>query len=161
MQIMMPPPSNFKWQKPDGSLDMDSLLHEFQKFWRRHSEIWEEKSDYTEAFPHLLLLAFLQRIMNGGGQIDREVGAGRGRMDLFVEYPDYKCVMEIKIRHDYDSYDQFLEEALEQTIRYRDHFDKNLPAYLLIFDRRSDSKKAVWDERIKWEEKEGVTVVGL
>ncbi|MDR1223953.1 MAG: hypothetical protein LBL07_13910 [Tannerella sp.] len=26
MQIMMPPPSNFKWQKPDGSLDMDSLL---------------------------------------------------------------------------------------------------------------------------------------
>jgi hypothetical protein len=57
MQIMMPPPSNFKWQKPDGRLDMDSLLQEFQKFWRRYSELWEAKSDYTEAFPHLLLLA--------------------------------------------------------------------------------------------------------
>ncbi|MDR1525372.1 MAG: hypothetical protein LBS79_09015, partial [Tannerella sp.] len=162
MQIMMPPPSNFKWQKPDGSLDMDSLLKEFQKFWRRYSEIWEAKSDYTEAFPHLLLLAFMQRILNGGGRIDREVGAGRGRMDLFVEYEDYRCVIEIKIRHDYDSYNALLDEALEQTLRYRDRFDKNIPAYLLIFDRRSESKKATWDERIQWDENvDGVTVAGL
>jgi hypothetical protein len=141
---------------------MDSLLREFQKFWRRYSEIWESKSDYTEAFPHLLLLAFLQRILNGGGRIDREVGAGRGRMDLFVEYEDYRCVIEIKIRHDYDSYSQLLDEALEQTIGYRDRFDKNIPAYLLIFDRRSESKKGTWEERIKWNENiEGVTVVGL
>lgn len=42
----------------DGTLDMDTLLREFQKFWRRHSEIWEEKADYTEAF--------LQRVVNGG-----------------------------------------------------------------------------------------------
>jgi hypothetical protein len=162
MQIMMPPPSGFKWQKPDGSLDMDSLLKEFQKFWRRYSEIWEAKSDYTEAFPHLLLLAFMQRILNGGGRIDREVGAGRGRMDLFVEYEAYRCVIELKIRHDYDGYDLLLLEALEQTLRYRDHFDKNIPAYLLIFDRRSESKKAPWEERITWDENvDGVTVAGL
>jgi hypothetical protein len=35
----IPSPSAWQWQKPDGSLDMDSLLREFQKFWRRHSEI--------------------------------------------------------------------------------------------------------------------------
>jgi hypothetical protein len=162
MQIMMPPPSNFKWQKPDGSLDMDSLLKEFQKFWRRYSEIWEAKSDYTEAFPHLLLLAFMQRLLNGGGHIDSEVGAGRGRMDLFVEYGDYRCVIEIKILHDYDGYNSLLSEALEQTLRYRDRFDKNIPAYLLIFDRRSESKKAAWEERITWNENvEGVIVAGL
>ncbi|GHT36832.1 hypothetical protein FACS189435_0600 [Bacteroidia bacterium] len=56
----MPPPSSWKWQKPGGSLDMDSLLKEFQRFWRRHADIWEQKADYTEAFPHLLLMAFLQ-----------------------------------------------------------------------------------------------------
>ncbi|MDR0757687.1 MAG: AAA-like domain-containing protein [Tannerella sp.] len=162
MQIMMPPPSNFKWQKPDGSLDMDSLLKEFQKFWRRYSELWESKSDYTEAFPHLLLLAFMQRLLNGGGHIDREVGAGRGRMDLFVEYGDYRCVVEIKILHDYDSYRSLLAEAIEQTLRYRDRFDKGIPAYLLVFDRRSESKKATWEERITWTENvEGVTVAGL
>jgi hypothetical protein len=158
---ILPPPSNFKWQKPDGSLDMDSLLKEFQKFWRRYSEIWEAKSDYTEAFPHLLLLAFLQRILNGGGDIDREIGAGRGRMDLFVEYENFCCVIELKIWHDYDSYNILLQEALEQVTGYRDHFSKDIPAYLLIFDRRSEAKKAVWEERIKWEEKDSVTVVGL
>ncbi|MDR0681058.1 MAG: hypothetical protein LBG15_04290, partial [Dysgonamonadaceae bacterium] len=103
-----------------------------------------------------------QRILNGGGRIDREVGAGRGRMDLFVEYEDYRCVIEIKILHDYDSYRSLLDEAIEQTLRYRDRFDKTIPAYLLIFDRRSESKKAVWEERITWNENvEGVTVAGL
>jgi hypothetical protein len=61
-----------------------------------------------------------------------------------------------------DSYSSLLDEALEQTLRYRDRFDKNIPAYLLIFDRRSESKKGSWDERIIWEENvEGVTVAGL
>jgi hypothetical protein len=34
--------------------------------------------DYTEAFLHLLLMAFLQRILNGEGNIDREYAASRG-----------------------------------------------------------------------------------
>lgn len=75
----LPPPSTWQWQKPNGDLDMDRLLKEFQKFWRRHSEIWEQRADYTEAFPHLLLMAFLQRVLNGGGNIEREYAAGRGR----------------------------------------------------------------------------------
>ncbi|MDR3184329.1 MAG: PD-(D/E)XK nuclease domain-containing protein [Prevotellaceae bacterium] len=162
MQIMMPPPSNFKWQKPDGSLDMDSLLQEFQQFWRDNSELWEAKSDYTEAFPHLLLLAFLQRILNGGGRIDREVAAGSGKMDLYVEYHGYKCIMEIKVLRDSKSYERVLEEGLQQIKRYQDRKAPGAPLYLLIFDRRSESKKAAWEERIKWDEnEERVTVVGL
>ncbi|MDR2578318.1 MAG: ATP-binding protein, partial [Chitinispirillales bacterium] len=58
------PEPDWQWEKPDGAIDMDALLKEFQKFWRRHSEIWEEKMNYTEAFPHLLLMAFLQRVLN-------------------------------------------------------------------------------------------------
>ncbi|MDR0763874.1 MAG: AAA-like domain-containing protein [Bacteroidales bacterium] len=163
MQIMMPPRSDFKWQKEDGSLDMDSMLKEFQGFWRRHSEIWEEKSDYTEAFPHLLLMAFLQRILNGGGDIDRDAAAGSGRMDLYVKYNDYRCVIEIKLFRDYDSFKTLKEKALIQTLRYRDRFDKNTPAYLIIFDRRSEDKKADWDSRITWEvdNDNGITVIGV
>jgi hypothetical protein len=74
-QAMIPEPE-WQWEKPDGSLDMDALLREFQIFWRENSEIWEEKMSYTEAFPHLLLMAFLQRVLNGGGRIDREYAAG-------------------------------------------------------------------------------------
>jgi hypothetical protein len=44
---------------------MDNLLLEFQAFWQANSEEWEKKSKYTEAFPHLLLMAFLQRVING------------------------------------------------------------------------------------------------
>jgi hypothetical protein len=64
-QLAIPAPE-FRWENADGSLDMDTLLKEFQQFWRENSETWEEKSDYTEAFPHLLLMAFLQRVLNGG-----------------------------------------------------------------------------------------------
>ena len=38
-QDAMPEPE-WQWEKCDGSLDMDALLKEFQKFWRRNSEIW-------------------------------------------------------------------------------------------------------------------------
>jgi type II secretory pathway predicted ATPase ExeA len=156
-----PPPSTWKWQKEDGSLDMDSLLKEFQRFWRKNADIWEEKSDYTEAFPHLLLMAFLQRIMNGTGDIDREVAAGSGRMDLYIKHKEYRCIIEVKIRHYYESYESVLEEGLEQIKKYRDTIDKTIPAYLIIFDRRQIEKRATWDERITWKEMpDGITIVG-
>jgi hypothetical protein len=93
-QAMIPEPE-WQWEKLDSSLDMDALLKEFQKFWRRNSELWEQKMNYTEAFPHLLLMAFLQRVLNGGGNIDREYAAGRGRMDLAVEYNNKFYIIEI------------------------------------------------------------------
>lgn len=42
---------------------------------------------YHEVAPQLVLMAFLQRIVNGGGFIDREYGIGRYRMDLLVHWP--------------------------------------------------------------------------
>jgi hypothetical protein len=158
-QLAIPQPS-WKWQKPDGSLDMDRLLKEFQVFWRRHSEIWEQKSNYTEAFPHLLLMAFLQRVINGGGNIDREYAAGRGRMDLVVEYNKQYYIIEVKLIHYYDSPAVVREEGLEQIRTYRDKINASAPAYLIIFDRRPETKQKPWEERIQWEQDGDVTVLG-
>jgi hypothetical protein len=144
----IPSPSSWKWQKDNGELDMDRLLQEFQKFWRRHSEIWEEKADYTEAFPHLLLTAFLQRVTNGGGHIEREYAAGRGRMDIAVEYAGKCYIVEIKIVYYYDTPAAVREEGLEQIREYRDRTDASAPAYLVIFDRRPAAKKLSWDEKL-------------
>ncbi|MDR1593407.1 MAG: PD-(D/E)XK nuclease domain-containing protein, partial [Prevotellaceae bacterium] len=157
-----PPLSEWQWQKPDGELDMDKLLLEFQKFWRRHSEIWEEKADYTEAFPHLMLMAYLQRVINGSGDIDRELAAGRGRMDLLVEYAGKYYIIEIKIIHYYDSPAAVKEEGLEQILKYRDTIDASVPAYLVIFDRRPKAKELSWDEKISWtvDEASNVTILG-
>ncbi|MDR0909417.1 MAG: AAA-like domain-containing protein [Spirochaetaceae bacterium] len=155
-----PPPSSWRWQKEDGSLDMDALLKEFQKFWRRHSDIWEEKEDYTEVFPHLLLLGFMQRVINGEGKIERESAAGSGRMDIMIDYKGAISIIEIKLIHSHDSPATVKEEGLEQIQRYRDKFDAKAPSYLLIFDRRPSAKKLSWDERISWKEEDGITVLG-
>ena len=70
-----------------GSLDVVALLTAFQAFFREHSEHWVRRFDYQEAGPQLLLQAFLQRIVNGGGRIEREYGLGRGRTDLLIIWP--------------------------------------------------------------------------
>ena len=54
--------------RPDGRLDMVKLLTAFQQFFRENAEIWLERFDYKEAGPQLLMQAFLQRIVNGGGE---------------------------------------------------------------------------------------------
>ncbi|HCM24993.1 MAG TPA: hypothetical protein DIC34_00330 [Treponema sp.] len=96
MQMAIPAPE-FRWKKDDGTMDLDALLREFQDFWAQHSGIWEIKADYMEAFPHLLLMAFLQRVANGGGRIEREYAAGRGRVDIAIQYGGTWSIIEIKL----------------------------------------------------------------
>jgi len=158
-QLAIPEPT-WQWEKPDGTLDMDRMMREFQKFWRRHADIWESKTDYTEAFPHLLLMAFLQRVLNGGGRIEREYAAGRGRMDLGIEYNAHWHIIEIKLVHYYDSPQMVREEGLEQIRSYRDKLAPGAPSYLVVFDRRPTTKEKSWDERIYWEQDGDVTVLG-
>lgn len=65
---------------PDGRLEMPKLLTAFQQFFREHSDAWIEGFSYRDAGPQLLMQAFLQRIMNGGGRIGREYALGRRRI---------------------------------------------------------------------------------
>ena len=71
----------------DGGLDVRALLAAFQAFFREHSEHWRQRFLYQEAWPQLLLQAFLQRVVNSGGRIEREYGLGRGRTDLLIVWP--------------------------------------------------------------------------
>jgi hypothetical protein len=159
MQHAIPAPE-WKWQKDNGSLDMDALLKEFQDFWCENADIWEVQTGYTEAFPHLLLMSFLQRIINGGGTIDREYAAGRGRVDLYVEFNGFKYIIEIKMWRSNQIYDIVLKKGLTQIKRYRTLVASNAPAYLVIFDRRNSEDKAPWNERLTWQNIEDITVVG-
>jgi hypothetical protein len=159
----LPPPSTWQWAKPDGTLDMDALLQAFQDFWQNNSEVWEQAADYPEAFPHLLLMAFLQRITNGSGRIEREYAAGRGRMDLAVEYHGEWNILEIKLLRQGQSFEKVMTEGIKQTLGYRERFSgansrRPVHCYLLVFDRRPD--KPAWGERIKWLNNGDVTVVG-
>jgi hypothetical protein len=130
----------------DGRLDMEKLLTAFQEFFREHSEHWVERFDYKEAGPQLLLQAFLQRIVNSGGRIDREYGLGRRRTDLMVAWPVddgvQKVVLELKILQ--KSRERTRAEGLEQTTDYMDKCGAD-EGHLIIFDRRPER---TWDEKI-------------
>ena len=129
-----------------GELQMAKLLEAFQEFFRQHSEHWVERFQYREAGPQLLLQAFLQRIVNSGGRIEREYGLGRGRTDLLVEWPDdggvRRHVVECKVLH--KGLEQTLAEGVEQTAAYMDRCDGET-GHLVVFDRREGRS---WDEKV-------------
>ncbi|MDR1537216.1 MAG: AAA-like domain-containing protein [Clostridiales bacterium] len=137
----------------DDQIDIDCLMSDFQVFWRENSDIWRHKYDYQEAAPHLILQAFLQRVLNGGGQIIRELAAGTGRSDLCIIYQGRKYPIELKIRHD----DQTYIEGKQQILRYMDKLGCN-DGWLVVFDQR---QKLTWKERlfVKKEKKDDKTVM--
>jgi hypothetical protein len=140
----------------EGFLDMPKLLSAFQQFFRENSESWLERFDYKEAGFQLLLQAFLQRIVNGGGLIEREYALGSGRVDLLVRwrYPkdadrreqqEQRIVLELKtIRASSHDPNRALSEGLEQTVRYAEQSNA-AEAHLIICDERAGRG---WDEKI-------------
>jgi hypothetical protein len=127
-----------------GTIDVNFLLSDFQQFWRENSAIWIEKTQYKEAAPHLILQGFLQRVLNGGGQIIRDMGAGTGRLDLCVVYEDKKYPIEIKLWKG----DQYYQKGLEQIARYMDTLGCK-EGWMVIFDQRSDKS---WEEKIYYKQ---------
>ena len=163
----IPSPSTWQWQTSDGHLDMNALFREFQDFWRNNSDTWQRWTNYTHAFPHLLLMAFLQRVVNATGRVEREYATGSGRMDLAIEYKGEWFIIEIKLLRKGQTFGWIQAQGLKQVIRYRNTFKpsaghkKNITGvYLIIFDRRPKDQKAPWDERITWEVVGDVNVLG-
>lgn len=72
--------------RADGTLDLSKLMANWQIFWREDGHLAAEGFGYRESGPHLMLMAFLQRIVNGGGTIHREYGLGRKALDLLVTW---------------------------------------------------------------------------
>ena len=155
---------------PDGGLNVRKLLAAFQTFFREHSEHWSKRFLYQEAWPQLLLQGFLQRIVNGGGRIEREYGLGRGRTDLLIVWPRVgapeaggagdpsspaggteprgevaradRIVIECKVLH--GSLERTIADGLEQTAAYMDRCAAR-EGHLVIVDRGAGKG---WNEKV-------------
>ena len=130
-----------------GGLDVDGLLEAFQRFFREHSEHWTQRFDrYREAGPQLLRQAYLQKVVNGGGRIEREYALGRGRVDLLILWPHggraRRFVVECKVRG--DGLERTIREGVEQTRGYMDRCGAEA-GHLIVFDR---SASRTWEEKI-------------
>ena len=129
-----------------GGLDVVKLLAAFQEFFREHSEHWVARFDYLEAGPQLLLQAFLQRVVNGGGRIEREYGLGRGRTDLLIVWPHgertRKFVIECKVLH--KGLERTIREGVRQTLGYMDRCAAE-SGHLVVFDRNEGRR---WEDKV-------------
>lgn len=130
------------WQN-NGRLDARQFLLNFLDFWRQHGEVMMKSAPYHEAAPHLVLMAYLQRVINGGGRIEREYAAGSGRLDLLLVYGTDRMAIEVKVWR--DKQPDPLIEGLEQIERYLNRLNLT-EGYLVLFDQRSTA--AEWAERM-------------
>ncbi|MBQ6925884.1 MAG: ATP-binding protein, partial [Kiritimatiellae bacterium] len=107
-------------------------------FWRENSGADRDLYGFKEATPHLVMAAFLQRVVNGGGRITREMAIGRKRLDICIEYGQGRYVVELKMKR------QFGPDSLGQLAGYL--ADLGLEeGWMAVFD--DDAAKS-WDEKI-------------
>lgn len=122
---------------PDGRLDFSKVMAAFAEFWAEHEEILDG-IPYREVAMQLVFMTFLTRIVNGEGFVDREYGAGRGRIDLFVRKPygDQQVQREaIELKVWRGGRPDPLQEGLAQLDRYLTRLTLDTGT-LIIFDRR-------------------------
>lgn len=131
------------WLTEQGELNTESLLKAFIKFWRQHGEPLLGTTGYHEVAPHLVLMAFLHRVVNGGGTLEREYAIGNDRMDLCLRYGSTTLGIELKVWRNKKGDPE--EEGLEQIDSYLARIEEN-SGWLVIFDRRS--KAAPIQERL-------------
>lgn len=129
------------WVDAAGRLDLTAILNAFAAFWREQGAAIAPKMPYHEVAAQLVLSAWLQRVVNGGGFIDREYGVGRRRIDILVRWPLpgggwQREALELKMRRD-DEADP-TAAGLEQLDAYLTSLGLD-HGWLVVFDRRTDA----------------------
>jgi len=134
------------WLNPRGELMTDALLQAFLAFWLQHGEPLLKSASYPEIAPHLVLMAFLHRVINGGGTLEREYAIGRDRMDLCLRYGQVTLGIELKVWRPKKA--DPLSKGLEQLDGYLARLGQD-SGWLVIFDRRENAPEL--EERLKTE----------
>jgi hypothetical protein len=163
------------WLDADGKLAPRQFLLNFLDFWREHGEVMMSSVPYHEAAPHLVLMAYLQRVVNGEGRSGASsshasCAAERAHMDVRTGHGEAGCVariereyaagsgrldlllvhgdsrMAIEVKRWRQGRPDPLAEGLEQIERYLTRL--GLPeGYLVIFDQRAEAP--AWEQRMQ------------
>jgi len=130
----------------DGKLNMENVLARFFAFYKENGEVMEKSKYYPESAHHLMFMAWLQRIVNGGGYIRREYAAGLGFIDMVVEFNGDKFIFELKTDRNYKP-----DNALDQIARYIRRMNQR-QGYLMVFRKKiTDVEKVGERELIEYQ----------
>ncbi|AKG20582.1 ATP-binding protein [Calothrix sp. 336/3] len=147
------------WLTPSGELNKEALLEAFIRFWRQHGEPLLGSAVYHEIAPHIVLMAFLHRVVNGGGTLEREYAIGSDRMDLCLRYKSVTLGIELKVWREKKRDPQ--TEGIEQLESYLARLGLN-EGWLLIFDRRKNAlpiEERLSTEIVNTENQRAITVI--
>ncbi len=150
LQMAAPTPT-WRWRRSDGGLDFPALVDAFLRWWQENEQAITAHGNkqYPEALPHLAFMAFLQRVVNGGGAVAREYAAGRGALDLVVTYAGERFVVELKrVFRGGKGMDKVKREGIAQLAGYLDTLGEQ-KGWLIIFDQRASQTS--WRQRL-WQE---------
>jgi len=119
-----------------GYLDFRRLLDKFQAFMKAKGATVSKHRDFHEATGQLLLLSYLDLLVNGKGWTFKEPQSGDGRIDVVCCYGRQKEIVELKLWYGARRY----QAGLAQLARYldREGLDRG---YLFVFDRRENVKR--------------------
>ncbi len=132
-QIQTGIPNKPAWYVDEnGNLNIPKLIDGFVEFWQENGEVLLKGMSFQEAAPHLVFMAYLQRIVNSGGRIMREFAVGTKRADLVVDFNGRKDVIELKLAKAHKA----LERGLDQVSAYAKRLGRDI-GYLIIFDSQS------------------------
>ena len=134
------------WKGIDGRMNPAQFMANFFAFWLEQGEAMMNTVRYHEAAPTLVLMAYLQRVVNGAGRIEREYAAGSGRMDLLVVHDDVRMAIEVKVWRDKQA-----NPLAKGVLQLESYLARHaLPdGFLVIFDQRTNAPD--WLERMSTE----------
>jgi len=123
-------------QDRNGHLDFRRVLDKFQAFMKAKGPTVSKHRSFREATGQLLLLSYLDLLVNGKGWTFKEPQSGEGRIDVVCCYGRQKEVVELKLWYDERRY----AAGLSQLTKYLDREGLN-HGYLFVFDRRENTKR--------------------
>jgi len=135
---------------PTGTVDMESLLDNFQDFIARAGfRILQVPDTPQESVGRHLLLAYLDQFVKLiGGFMHIEVPTGRGRMDIIIIHNQHKYIIETKIWRGDNRY-----QAGKKQLAVYLSSEGLTEGYYVVFDHRQDP-----EPRVEMETVEGLTV---
>jgi hypothetical protein len=125
-------------RSPDqnGRLDLRVVLDKFQAFIKAKGASVSKDKSFREATGQLLLLSYLDLLVNGKGWTFKEPQSGEGRIDVVCCYGRQKEVVELKLWYGERRY----AAGLSQLAKYLDREGLD-HGYLFVFDRRENTKR--------------------
>ncbi len=124
------------WLARDNRIDPDALLAGFLSFWQQHGAGMLASAPYPEVAALLVTMAWLDRVANGGGRVDREYAIGRRRIDLCLSWGSQRLACELKSWRAGQADPE--TEGLSQLDAYLAGLRLDA-GWLVIFDQRGDA----------------------